>query len=91
MPQESPYEKDLYVTRTVFLVETGPQTDEFYEVLVTHETANKLRDVLQNIYGSKNGDLSLPVGGRPVKFSEARGEVTQQEIDKALQDDQARG
>lgn len=87
---QSPYEKDLDVTRTIFLLEIAPSSGLYQEIMLTHEVANKLRDVVCEYYGKNprpDGFWKIPCSDTIVKFNEGRGEFSLEEIQKQLLDD----
>ena len=95
---ESPYNKDIYVTRTLFLVETAPLSDTYCEVMLTREQHGELRKLVETflpkIEHQENCDCPNPEAKgflMPITKAEAhlpqfRGEFTQKEIDDELKD-----
>lgn len=80
----SPYNSAIEVTRTLVLLEDKPTSGEYSEVMLTHEQANKVRDLLQEFMPARNDGMLIPMSAETVKIEWARGEYTQEQITETL-------
>ncbi len=93
---ESPYNKDIYVTRTLFLVETEPLSDKYYEIMLTHEQASELRKLAETFFpkiehkedcecpNPEAKGFLCPVTTDTAHLPQFHGEYTQKDIDDEL-------
>jgi hypothetical protein len=81
----TPYEAEMYTTRTVFMVENSPSSGIYHEVLIPHEVANQLRDVIAKFYTKPGKEgFALAISSEVVKIPFAKGEYSTEEIESSL-------
>lgn len=93
---ESPYNTDIHVTRTLFLIETAPLSDTYCEVMLTADQHNQLRKLAETFFpriqhtedcdcpNPQAQGFLCPVTADSAKLPQFRGEYTQKEIDDEL-------
>jgi hypothetical protein len=83
----SPYEADFNTVKTLFMMEDAPMSGRYVEVMLTHEVANQLRDIVQKAYPTEGLGFRIATTDKDVLIPFARGEYDASEIKKALEED----